>query len=146
MILSATYIYFEYMSRLSPTLVSENGSDVYSGEHFGADAFCKYALAIKAIESGEQLKGIWFLVNSLEKGYSEHIKARLEMKDGNYSDARERLKILINSGNVECRTILYDIFNDLEECCRETDDYRGAYEYSVGKVELLERMLRKDSL
>ena len=146
MILSSAYIYFDYMSRLSPTLTSENGSDVYSGEYLGANAFCRYALAIKALESGEQLKGIWYWLSSLEKGFAEHIRARLEMKDGNYSDARERLKILINSGNVECRTILYDIFKDLEECCRETDDYRGAYEYSVGKVEFLERMLREDSL
>lgn len=146
MILSSAYIYFDYMSRLSPTLTSENGSDAYSGEYLGADAFCKYAIAIKALESGEQPKGIALWASSLEKGFSEHIKARLEMQDGSYLDARERLKLLINSGNVECRTILYDIFKDLEECCRETDDYRGAYEYSVGKVELLERMLREDSL
>lgn len=145
MILSAAYIYFDYMSRLSPSLVSENGSDSYSGEYLGADAFCKYAIAIKALESGEQPKSIALWVSSLDKGFAEHIKARIEMQDGNYSDARERLKILINSGKVECRAILYDIFKDLEECCRETDDYRGAYEYSVGKVELLERMLREDS-
>ena len=146
MILSATYIYFDYMSRLSPTLTSENGSDVYSGEYLGADAFCKYALAIKALDCGERNRNIELLASSLDKGFAEHIKARLEMQDGNYSDACERLKILINSGDVECRAILYDIFKDLEECCREIDDYRGAYEYSVGKVELLERMLRKDSL
>ena len=146
MILSAAYIYFDYMSKLSSTLVSENGSDEYSGEYFGADTFCKYAIAIKALESGEHPKGISLWTSSLDKGFAEHIKARLEMLDGNYLDARERLKILINSNDVECRAILYDIFKDLEECCRETDDYRGAYEYSVGKIELLEHMLREDSL
>ncbi len=146
MILSAAYIYFDYMSRLSPTLVSENGSDTYSGEYLGADAFCKYALAIKALESGEIGKAMAFWIDHLDKGFAEHIKARLEMIDGNYLDARERLKILINSGNIECHAILCDVFKDLEECCRETDDYKGAYEYSVGKVELLERMLREDSL
>ena len=54
----------------------------------------------------------------------------------------DRLKKLINSDRLECRVILYDIFKDLEECCRETSDFKGAYEYSVGKVELLEHMLR----
>jgi hypothetical protein len=67
------------------------------------------------------------------------------MKNGNYTAAKERLKRLIN-GELLCCSIMYDIFKDLEECCRLTDDFKGAYEYSVGKVDLLERMLRKDSL
>ena len=143
---SASQIYFNYMARLSPILVSENGSDEYSGEYLCADAFCKYAIAIRALEGGAPGETVISLAQSLENEFAEHIKARLEMQKGRFFDARERLKLLINGCAVECRVILYDIFKDLEECCRETDDYRGAYEYSVGKVELLERMLRKDSL
>ena len=35
----------------------------------------------------------------------------------------------------------YNVFFDLEICSKETDNYRGAYEYAAGKVSLLERML-----
>jgi hypothetical protein len=40
--------------------------------------------------------------------------------------------------------LMYCVFCDLEICCREQSDFRGAYEYSQNKVTLLERMLRKD--
>jgi len=30
---------------------------------------------------------------------------------------------------------------DIEICCRETDDYKGAYEFSQNKLEILEHML-----
>ena len=63
------------------------------------------------------------------------------MINGDYAEARERLKKLIRGDALDCRIVMYDIFKDLEECCREIEDYKGAYEYSVGKVELLEHML-----
>ena len=37
--------------------------------------------------------------------------------------------------------ILYSVFFDLEICSREMGDFKGAYEYSADKVNLLERML-----
>ncbi len=142
-ILCASSIYFDYMSRLSPFLSSENGNDVYKGSYLCADPFCRYALAIIALENDSGTEHIVLLSKMLEAEFLEHLEARREMRSGNYTAARERLKRLINSDVLECRVILYDIFKDLEECCRETDDFKGAYEYSVGKVELLEHMLRE---
>jgi hypothetical protein len=37
--------------------------------------------------------------------------------------------------------MLYFIFSDLEVCCRELSDYRGAYEYSGDKTGMLEKFL-----
>ena len=146
-ILASASIYFDYMIRLSPTLSSEFGNDIYEGGGLHADPFCKYALSIKAYDEGNY--GMAFECLKLMSGdkgeFSEHILARREMSLGDHVSARKRLKKLIN-GDIKCCVIMYDIFKDLEECCRLTDDYKGAYEYSVGKVDLLEHMLREDPL
>lgn len=146
-ILASVSIYFDYMIRLSPTLSSEFGNDIYDGVCLHADSFCKYAMAIKAYDEGNY--GMAFeclkLMSNGEDEFTEHIMARREMSLGDHASAKKRLKRLIN-GDLKCCVIMYDIFKDLEECCRLTDDYKGAYEYSVGKVDLLEHMLREDSL
>ena len=36
---------------------------------------------------------------------------------------------------------MYDAFRELEQCCRENGDFKGAYEYSNAKVLMLERLL-----
>ena len=143
-LLSSVAIYLDYLVRLSPTLSSENGNESYKGSYLCADPFGRYALAMKEIEaSGRAYVG---LVSENDGGFYEHVAAKIEMINGNYVAARERLKKLIHGDALECRIVMYDIFKDLEECCREIEDYKGAYEYSVGKVELLEHMLRGDSL
>ena len=38
---------------------------------------------------------------------------------------------------------LYAVLCDLEKCCRETEDYKGAYTYATEKVALLEHLLRE---
>ena len=145
-ILSASAVYFEYMMALSPSIDSESGNEAYKGSGVSVDSFCKYAIVLKSFESGEDCLARKYVESSgdTDKGYIEHIKAKIEMKAGDYRSACERLKKLINSDALDCRVVLYDIFKDLEECCREVEDYKGAYEYSVGKVELLEHMLRDD--
>ena len=142
-LLSSASIYFDYMTRLSPTLSSEMNHDNYCGNHLYADRFCLYALAIKAYDQGNQDLAFEYLtfINKSNDSLTEHIMARKEMSRGEYSYAKTRLKKLLN-GELECCVIMYDIFKDLEECCRITDDYKGAYEYSVGKVDLLEHMLK----
>jgi transcriptional regulator with XRE-family HTH domain len=146
-ILSSVSIYFDYMTRLSPSLGSEAENDFCSWTFLCTDSFCRYAIGIRAFDEGKNDLAMECL-SSLEKSedcFVEHLTARCEMQNGEYASARQRLKKLIN-GDIECYVVMYDIFKDLEECCRLTDDYKGAYEYSVGKIELLERMLREDRM
>jgi hypothetical protein len=143
-LLSLISVYLDYLIRLSPTLSSENENESYKGPFMCADSFARYALTMKEIEdNGNVSLG---LVNERDGGFYEHVAAKIEMINGDHAAACERLKKLINGDVLDCRIVMYDIFKDLEECCRETEDYKGAYEYSVGKVELLEHMLRGDSL
>lgn len=143
---SSAAVYFDYMLRLSPTLTSELGYDSYDGEYVLTDPFCRYARVVRAIESGNDFAAKLYIseYENKDKCFCEHIKAIIEMSNNDFSSAYERLKKLIN--DTDCRAIMYDIFKNLETCCREIGDYKSAYEYSVGKVELLEHLLAQTNL
>lgn len=145
---STVAVYFEYMLRLSPTLTSDFGYDSFDGEYVLSDPFCRYAKALRAFESDDKATAEAYVLECGENAtcYVLHIKALLDMSRGDYRAAKANLKSIINSDDTDCRVIMYDIFKNLEDCCRETGDYKGAYEYSVGKVELLEHMLVETGL
>ena len=144
-ILGSAAKYFEYMRTLSPTLNSEYENEIYKSTALVFDEFCKYFMIIEELEKGSEPLAETYLqtVQESEKGYAAHIKALLEMKNENYAEARKILEALIKYDELACRAIIYRIFSDLERCCRELNDYKSAYEYSVGKVELLEYMLKE---
>lgn len=77
----------------------------------------------------------------MEKPYAMHIDARKKMGDGDYGGASEILKTLMNSEEILSKILLYFCSADMEICCKETGDFRGAYEYSQNKISLLEYML-----
>lgn len=137
--------YFEYMRRLSPTLVSESDNDTYSGNALSIDAFGKYFAVKEELDRDNISVAEQYIASASceEKGYVDHIKACVEIRRGKYSDAKKILEGLLGSDALTCRAITHGIFSDLEQCCRELGDYKSAYEYSVGKVELLEYMLKE---
>ena len=63
------------------------------------------------------------------------------MKNSDYQAAQTLLKRILNMQERIADPILYSVFWDLEVCSREMGDFKGAYEYSADKVNLLERML-----
>ena len=137
--------YFEYMRRLSPTLTSEYENEAYNRGAFVFDEFCKYLLVLDELEKGSDSLAEAYLesITPTESGYAAHIRAMLEIRSSNYAEARRILEKLIGGDELICRAVTYRIFADLENCCRELGDYKSAYEYSVGKVELLEYMLKE---
>lgn len=144
-ILGSAAKYFEYMRSLSPTLSSEYENEMYRGTAFVFDEFCKYCTIIEELQKGSVPLAETYLQNAQEseKGFAAHVKALIEIKSANYAEARDILEGLIRDDALACRTIIYRVFSDLEQCCRELNDYKSAYEYSVGKVELLEYMLKE---
>ncbi len=64
-----------------------------------------------------------------------HIAAKAEMSAGNFSEAAAILRIAKDKIGSSTEPMLsYMIYNDLEECCTKTDDYRGAYEAARAKL------------
>ena len=76
-----------------------------------------------------------------DKPYVYHLKARRFMSKKDYKNALVLLDKVMNSKIGSQKLLLYFACADMEICCRETDDYKGAYEFAQNKLEILEHML-----
>jgi len=136
-------LYFRFMRRLSSMLYSE----VLSGEEdalLGSeDDFGRYVLAREALEAGEMRRVDSYLrTGDGQSPWCRHLAAHARMLEGKYAEAGELLLQLLHDESARSEVLMYCLFCDLEICCREQSDFRGAYEYSQNKVALLEKMLR----
>ena len=69
----------------------------------------------------------------------EHLRAKELMRSFYYQNALEIMsKIEANKSalNVDA-TVLFNIYRDMEYCCKELRDYEGAYKYSSKRIALL---------
>ena len=105
-------LYFRFMNRLSSMLYSEMLPQEIDALLGSEDALCR------------------------------HLAAHAQMSRGDYVQAGELLTQLLHDESARSEVLMYCLFCDLEICCREQSDFRGAYEYSQNKVALLEKMLR----
>lgn len=146
-------IMFEMLKDISPALDSDE-IDIVEREGslhssvFG-NVFCKYlsvALDINKYEYFESdLKEIKDeALSDAEKLLVLHLRARKLIANENYESALDVLRSVADSEAIIDRFLLYQVSADLEICCRETGDYKGAYEFSLNKLELLEHMLAEE--
>lgn len=133
-------MYFKYMRNLSATLssniIDETEVPVWSALN---NAFCLYAGAFLSLmgdgEGGVELTPVG---GSL---YALHIDAIKYMREENYEEAYKCLHSILVSDESIPEPMLYYVFCDLEICCKERGDFKGAYEYSINKIELLQTLL-----
>ena len=132
-------LYFRYMRQISATLLSnvidEEEINVYPAL---VDAFCRYALAF---EQGGDASADWMRLEEKRTPYVLHLEALHKMREAQYDDAYELLHEILLSEIGVPEPMLYFVFCDLEVCCRERQDFKGAYEYSIDKIELLQKLL-----
>ena len=140
---AASCMYLRYMARFSQNL-SSSVIDENSVEYFCAmnNDFCRYIYAIECVENSQTT----FASTLVSNGEREdptilHLGARLDMMYGNYRLAIIKLQQALNNNRAISRPVLYCVFSDLEECAKATNDFRGAYEYSTTKMDLLQKML-----
>ena len=76
-----------------------------------------------------------------ESFYYKHIKARELIEDEKHDEAFALLSEILKDDGEIPSPVLCSVFSDLEKCCKERDDFRGAYEYSSNKIRLFEKML-----
>ena len=139
--------YFSYMSYISPTLDS-NLSDIneLSRLPFICDDFFVYAsLFLLGEEQGyKNISANNDKLSLLQSGssYEMHIKAKALMEDKEYENAHSILYELLLNDNYEMpEPMLYFIFGDLEICCKEINDFKGAYDFSKSKIDLMQKLL-----
>lgn len=139
-------VYFEYMENISPTLVSSASEEDARSLIITGDEFCVYSgIFCEATQNG--FSSVSYFDDRLgmvseDSAYALHIKAMLMMENGEYAQAYEILrKLLFNDKYNIPQPMLYFIFCDMELCCKETGDFKGAYEYSGSKMSLLQKLL-----
>ncbi len=103
-----------------------------------------------------RINDIYAYEKALRDGYSVPSGFKWENEDFEYALSAKKLS---DSGNFEAAVALYShicendtlpkpvmylIFEDFERCCKETEDYKTAYELSQVKINLLEKMLAEN--
>ncbi|MBQ8508648.1 MAG: helix-turn-helix transcriptional regulator [Clostridia bacterium] len=69
-----------------------------------------------------------------------HIEARLDIADADYLGAKARLMTLTADADRLPPTLLYELYTDLEFCCKCCGDFENAYKYASMKLEILKRI------
>ncbi len=139
-IVSVCAVYFKYMREISATL-SSNFIDETEAPFYSAvsDIFCNYASEFIMLKNNEEI--CIYGPCCTDGVYNAHIEAIKHIKSKNYREGYGFLhKILVSDTRIP-DPMMYFVFCDLEVCCKEIGDFKGAYEYSINKLELLQRLL-----
>lgn len=147
-IAGAAGAYISYMREISPSFDSDaDFPDDIVPDALG-DPFCRYYAALRTFRTGETGPS---LINRSAYGksdfeedhpYSEHIRAKTLMTQKKFSEAHAILRSLLGDRFAVPAPVLYFVFADLEACCSQLSDYKGAYEFANDKVAMLERFFR----
>jgi len=137
-------IYFRYMQRISATLYSDViDADRQIGVRWESP-FSAYVEVLEALDQNAHEAAIAYLEEHAGDGfYSEHIRVRLLMDSMHFVEAKQALQALLDADEPLNKVNLYAVLCELEICCRETDDYKNAYNHATEKVQLLEELLRE---
>ena len=138
-------VFFRYMRRISATLYSDvlDEEKVLSVLHVSPIA--SYTDALEALDRGDRQPAEDFLEQETSpKGFfGHHLRIRLMMENAEWTAAKADLERLLTSEEPLNEIGLYTVLCELEICCRETEDYKGAYNYASEKVQLLEKLLKE---
>lgn len=137
-------VFFRYMSRISTTLYSDVLDEEKPLEIQPCSPFAQYLSVLEALDRGERSTAEEYLANAGEETFfSTHIRIRLMMEAGAYGEAKALLLQLLRGEELLNEIALYTVLCELEICCRETEDFKGAYNYANDKVNLLEQLLKE---
>lgn len=144
-ILSRIKCYFDYMSVISPTL---DTNEIYDEDAFlpiVKEKFCLYSYLFLCGEA-QGYKSIPMLDRAIEllekSSYGFHIRAKLLIEEGKYQEGYDTLHALLFRDNGELpEPMLYFVLGDIELCCKEIDDFKGAYDFSKSKINLMQKLL-----
>ena len=140
-IVSSSAAYFRYMRLISPTVSSEiiDESEVSPYPSL-SERFPNYAYMLD-IEEEKMTDATIKDYDPEDDIYLLHLSAKRLMRSRKFGNAYEKLKAILNSEEKVAMPMLYFVFCDLEVCCKECGDYKGAYEFSISKLEHMQKLL-----
>ena len=81
------------------------------------------------------------LIPELPEGFfRSHIEAKLDMVNADYLSAKARLVPFLDNSSSLAPTLLFDLYTDLEFCCKCCGDFENAYKYSNLKLAVLHKI------
>lgn len=141
---TAAGVYFRYLASLSPTFSSDVlEEDEVENARCESDDFTAYHMAIEAFEGDRMGEVEHYLTRTGDTLYAARVRALCQMKQGATVEAQKALETLLNRQELGLGVLLYELFGDLDLCCRQNDDYKKAYEYATARRGLLERLLEE---
>ena len=144
-IISRIKCYFNYMGFISPTLDFNDGYADVDMLPMTRDSFCVYSHIFSHGENHgyKNIPLIDKVLSWLENSsYAMHIRAKLFIEEKRFKDGYEVLRSLLFNDNGELpEPMLYFVLADMELCCKEIDDFKGAYDFSNSKIELMQKLL-----
>ncbi|MBR4872879.1 MAG: helix-turn-helix transcriptional regulator [Clostridia bacterium] len=138
-IVSAAWLFFEYLSLLSPTLASENiPSDFQPSAAAERDVFCRY---MGAMIAGEETLSHRSEDPAFAPLLAEHLRARRLMREGDYEQASAGLSEILRSPDLLPGVVMYHVFGDMEECCRRSGNRKNETNYREAKLSVAQKLL-----
>lgn len=137
-------VYFRYLSAVSATLSSDvlDADEIENARALGDD-ICEYVMALEGVERGYKGAIDEYVARHPGSPYAVRLQTLALMQQEDYSAALAMLEELLPREDLTFGVLLYDVFGDMELCCRKNDDYKRAYEFAGSRLGLLERMLEE---
>lgn len=129
----------ESMTKLSDMIFTDNGRAIYAMACELLSETVKEAHSTPDEKSAEYHRELDPILERLPSGLiRNHIEAKLAMADADYLSAKAMMIPL-------CREalppgVLFDLYSDLEHCCKCCGDFENAYKFSTDKLALIQRM------
>lgn len=143
-VVAEAQIYFHYMERLSHTLYSDRLDEESELSLRSFSPFAAYVRAMDAMDVGNDAAVSEYLSEADEASFfALHIRIRLMMRAGDYKASGAALLQMLSGDTPLNRIELYAVLSELEICCRETEDFKGAYGYANEKLRLIEELLKE---
>ena len=138
--------YFSYIELVSPSITSSSFDELQDNTVLLKNEFSVYSEIMCEAEQGgwDEISHLYERVSLLneESSYLLHVRARSAMNNGDYAGAHEMLRELLYTEKYDIpQPMLYFVLGDIELCCKEIDDFKGAYEYSASKMSLLQKLI-----
>lgn len=137
--------YFDYIPEISMVIYTPSYEELVDIT-LDTNEFCVYSkfLSEARDEGIANVKDAEDRISLLDDNspYRLHLSAQVKMDSGKYDEAYHMLHRMLHDGSLEVpEPMLYVVLRDLERCCKEINDFKGAYEYSESRRALLQKLM-----
>ncbi len=137
-------VYFTYMQRLSTTIYLDMLDEEKALSVAFLSPFSSYVTVLEDLDAGNTERIPAFLDSVEEESFfAKHVRIRMLMEERSFAEAKSELQSMLRSVEPLNEIELYTVLCELEISCRETEDFKGAYNYAKERVQLLETMLKE---